>query len=302
MKKLFVLVVFCLSTGAFVPAQSALPELEKIKQIKLLESTREDIEKIFGQVENLGEDAVYTDNAIILFFFATGNCSDEFEEWNVSKDKVTEIYMIVEGEISPADLRIDLSKLDRISNFAERKDVFVYYDKTKGISYATSVKEISHIKFIPSEDKYPALCSNKMPGKSYSVKEWFLKKTKQRRYIPEPMVFANVDELILNKTQLIEACATADSEKINTSSDFFKIMVETKASSIDPTDVLNYGYMVSAGKIVGSGASVVWDLSGVKPGKYTITAGVDNGCGVCGATKTEEVVVREYPDCAPKRD
>ena len=45
--------------------------------------------------------------------------------------------------------------------------------------------------------------------------------------------------------------------------------------------------------IVGSGANVTWDLSGVRPGTYTITVGADNGCGVCGTTKTETITVRD---------
>src|SRR5262249_53147649 len=50
-------------------------------------------------------------------------------------------------------------------------------------------------------------------------------------------------------------------------------------------DVLVYNYTVSGGRIVGQGANVQWDLSGVKTGTYTITAGVDNGCGICGKTQ-----------------
>jgi hypothetical protein len=36
---------------------------------------------------------------------------------------------------------------------------------------------------------------------------------------------------------------------------------------------------------------VKWDLTGVSPGTYTITVGADDGCGICGTTKTEEVTV-----------
>ena len=40
-----------------------------------------------------------------------------------------------------------------------------------------------------------------------------------------------------------------------------------------------------------------WDLSDVVPGQYTITAGVDDGCGICGKTKTKEVTVVNTQDC-----
>ena len=60
---------------------------------------------------------------------------------------------------------------------------------------------------------------------------------------------------------------------------------------------LLYSYTVSGGKIIGQGQKVIWDLSGVAPGTYTITAGVDDGCGICGETKSMEVIVKECPDC-----
>jgi hypothetical protein len=69
-------------------------------------------------------------------------------------------------------------------------------------------------------------------------------------------------------------------------------------TAVDPeNDVLTYNYTVSGGRIVGTGASVSWDLSGVQPGSYTITAGVDDGCGICGKTETRTITIRECPDC-----
>jgi len=68
------------------------------------------------------------------------------------------------------------------------------------------------------------------------------------------------------------------------------ISVSTKA--VDPdNDILTYNYKVSAGKIVGAGANVVWDLSGVESGSYTITAAVDDGCGICGKYITKSIIL-----------
>ena len=74
--------------------------------------------------------------------------------------------------------------------------------------------------------------------------------------------------------------------------------ITVNATAVDPeNDVLTYNYTVSAGRIVGSGASVTWDLSGVPAGDYTITAGVDDGCGLCGKTETKTVSVKECQGC-----
>lgn len=65
------------------------------------------------------------------------------------------------------------------------------------------------------------------------------------------------------------------------------------STGVDPeNDVLTYVYYVSAGKIVGEGPKVIWNLKGVAPGTYTITACVDDGCGICGKTITKEVVIK----------
>ncbi|RMH32011.1 MAG: hypothetical protein D6687_11365 [Acidobacteria bacterium] len=70
--------------------------------------------------------------------------------------------------------------------------------------------------------------------------------------------------------------------------------VEVRTTAVDPENaVLTYNYTVSGGRIVGSGANVTWDLSGVRPGTYTITVGVDDGCGICGKTQTKTIEVKE---------
>ncbi|REJ78270.1 MAG: hypothetical protein DWQ47_02060 [Acidobacteria bacterium] len=71
--------------------------------------------------------------------------------------------------------------------------------------------------------------------------------------------------------------------------------IRTNASD-EEGDVLTYNYTVSGGRIVGQGANVTWDLSGVNTGTYTVTVAVDDGCGVCSETKTETVEVVEC-DC-----
>lgn len=74
--------------------------------------------------------------------------------------------------------------------------------------------------------------------------------------------------------------------------------VSVSTTAVDPeNDTLVYNYTVSGGKITGSGANVTWDLTGVRPGTYTVTAGVDDGCGVCGQTKTETITVAECTGC-----
>lgn len=75
-------------------------------------------------------------------------------------------------------------------------------------------------------------------------------------------------------------------------SDSLRVGVVTTAA--DPEgDVLMYNYTISGGRIVGTGTKVLWDLNEVMAGTYTLTAAVDDGCGLCGARMTKTVTVVE---------
>jgi hypothetical protein len=70
------------------------------------------------------------------------------------------------------------------------------------------------------------------------------------------------------------------------------MVVDVSVAAEDPeNDVLTYNYTVSGGRTIGTGSNVKWDLSGVYPGSYTTTAGVDDGCGLCGKTQVRTVTV-----------
>ena len=107
---------------------------------------------------------------------------------------------------------------------------------------------------------------------------------------------ANVDSVTLGATVITLPCRPGTMSASNACNDNKTISVATRAS--DPeNDVLTYNYTVSGGRIVGTGANVQWDLSSAQAGTYTITTGVDDGCGVCGKTDTKTITVRECPDC-----
>lgn len=108
------------------------------------------------------------------------------------------------------------------------------------------------------------------------------------RRVEVPNGFANVTDLVLSQTEITNC--PANSSPCESS----KQTIEITTVAVDPeNDVLTYNYTLTAGRIIGQGAKVIWDLTGVQPGTYTITAGVDDGCGVCGKTITKTVKVSE---------
>ena len=119
------------------------------------------------------------------------------------------------------------------------------------------------------------------------------------RGAPRPInQFANVTNLQLSETRVTIPCQTGFEPRPGTTCST-DMSTNVSTTAVDPeNDVLTYNYTVSGGRIVGTGANVSWDLTGVNPGTYTITAGVDDGCGICGETKTQTIVV-EQCDCVP---
>ncbi|HUR97818.1 MAG TPA: hypothetical protein VMZ26_07065 [Pyrinomonadaceae bacterium] len=108
---------------------------------------------------------------------------------------------------------------------------------------------------------------------------------------------ANVNSVTLSDTTITLGCPPGQVPGEGaTCNDASTISVTTLAS--DPeNDVLTYNYTVSGGRIVGTGANVSWDVGGLAPGTYTVTVGVDDGCGFCGKTQTQTITIAECAGC-----
>lgn len=150
----------------------------------------------------------------------------------------------------------------------------------------------------------PFLTSNSFTGRppgfrtsenphGYIFQTWIGRRNK--RLEDKVNQWANVTALNLSNTTIKLPCP-AGTRSENTCDDSTTINVSTTA--VDPeNDVLTYNYTVSGGRIVGEGANVQWDLSGLGKGSYTITAGVNDGCGLCGETKTQTVTIEDCEGC-----
>jgi hypothetical protein len=118
-------------------------------------------------------------------------------------------------------------------------------------------------------------------------------KTRRQRVTEPANEPSNVISLAFDKEVIYSSCAGKPAAECADVA--AKIRVTTVAEDKE-NDILVYRYTVIAGRIIGQGPSVVWDLSGVSPGKYSIVVGSDDGCGVCGRTMTKEIEVKAAPD------
>lgn len=331
MKKIIISAIFIFAACGFTFAQTTRSVIEKVKEVKLLEYTRDDVQRAFINYESDDYDfeehsqEFSSDFANIEVSYSSGKCQenaadkDDEEEnkddvaeiWNVAEWKATKIVINFDEAVKIEDVGFNLSEFKKQKRFPdddddkksddgesddEDSDSFIYHSKKLGIALVGDKKAIEKIIFYPSKGSHSKLCDNEKAKKFASDENWFGTKELQRAVGGD--TFANVTDLILSAEEITADCADKTQnkkrpEKIN------KISVKTV--TIDPeNDVLTFNYTVSGGKIVGQGANVAWDLTGVKPDTYTITAGVDDGCGVCGMTKTQTIVVKPA-DCHPKK-
>ena len=109
---------------------------------------------------------------------------------------------------------------------------------------------------------------------------------------PTPEIPVDVESIIFDKEKLWLPCP---SPPVPMPEDFASVYASLyKDPTVEVTTVvnnagksnLNYFYTLSGGRIVGTGESVIWNLSGLRNGKYSITAGASTGNVVRGKTVT----------------
>jgi hypothetical protein len=270
---LIVLVVILLTAPISSNAQLPLPIFDKIKKIHLLESESKDVETL------LADDSFEYSNAhdhyqtfwmydsIVRVYYSSGTCGgDEWRgnDWDVPEGKVVQIDVSPKSSYPITQLRVDLSKLKRERTDWHRKGFYVYFDRSQEAAFFVTHDFIDTVKYTPARLQFEHLCKSPEILNFYRKNTW-LRYPDFKKGIVDYDLPANVLDLTLTQSD-------QNRRQFN---------VATKAE--DPeNDVLTYRYKVTGGKIVGSGKAVIWDLSSVQLGTYSITAVADDGCGPCG--------------------
>ena len=288
MKRVWSVVAILLASAGWSCAQFQIPEIDKVKEIKLLESTAFDVQRISVGFETRGwkpgdlEHSFLTDNFSIDVTYSSGLCSEDDEIWNAKQWTVTKIEIEPDDSLKTKDLGFDFSKFMKEQMYSGISGLVIYHDKKIGMAFKVDEKEgeIEKIILIPPKDSKVGVCDNDTAKQFLNFDSWFGDTNlKDRRPPGDRDVAANVTDLTLSENE-IPALR-------------FEKQIRVKTTAVDPeNDVLTYQYTVSAGRIIGTGPEVIWDLSSTPAGTYTITAGVDDGCGICGKTMTKTVTIK----------
>ncbi len=309
MNKLIFTTILILTLSIFGHAQSKFPELDKAREIKLLQSNRKDVKRILkGFKHDKDEDNDYrqtfsTKNADIEITFSNAeDCSEEDSEkvWDVGEWQVTDVTIYVKTELRFENLRIETANFQKEQRYDEDETAFVYYNKDLGIAFEVNDDEIETILLFSPNGSQSLLCDNEETKdlKQFYSQEGFFITPLEERSKTGACTVPSVKTLTLSANEIIIGCNNAEEGKSCEESSR-EISVKTVEENI-ANDPITFMYKVSGGKIIGNGAEVTWDLTEVESGTYTITAGANNGCGWCGQTKTETVVIKECADCLPK--
>lgn len=288
MKKIFVISMVILVASIAATAQ-VKASLDKIMQIKPLETNRADVQRILGGFVHDYQDETTqnfsTPELSVEITYASGNCSDDPKDdevsdvWNVNAGKVVRVEVRFDDDFVAKDLGLDVSKFVKEQTYTESEERVTFHEKGLGIVIESYEDNISMLTLFPAKAKVSSLCKKNNEAKAfYGRTSWFEKKLEERFCCVSHSRPADVQDLILDIT-ILEATTGR--------------RVNVKTIAVDPeNDPLTYNYTVSAGKIVGTGANVIWDLTTVPGGIYRITAGVDDGCGICGNTVTRSVTIK----------
>jgi hypothetical protein len=280
---IFFVLLFIGAPHAQVPARA----FRIAQTIKFLETGRADVRNLFAGFEadlaDESESDTFESRGIeVEVSYADGECSNNPDEkdfasiWNVANGKVVQIEISFAYPVALSTFNRHASKLTREQDDDDEPNSYVLFSKSSGILFKIEEGGVEHIILFPPAATVSSLCEDNGWGRQfYSSKTWFGEF--QLGWTNSGNLPAYVSDLRLSSS-VINATANKS--------------ISVVASAIDAeNDVVTYNYVVSGGRIVGTGSKVVWDLTGVPPGTYTITAGVDDGCGICGRTATKSITV-----------
>lgn len=146
----------------------------KLKQIKILESTRQEIETLFNHpkitYESVGQETVSVEYALkqgeLYVSYSLGKCSEQSEySYDVEKDVVTRVDIDLKKHINISKLGLDLNGFKK-SGISDLPGIFTYRNEDLGEYHQTGeyfkngVVKVKNLEFFPSSSKQKLACSN----------------------------------------------------------------------------------------------------------------------------------------------
>lgn len=140
----------------------------KLKQVKLMVTTKQEVEKLFNYPEATNTfDGEWSKNidynlkeGKLSVSYSQGKCSEvNTDGYNVEKDVVIGITMYLEEEVSISKLALDLSNFDK-REISDLVGVFTYVNENSGEWFNGTSRKLNDFKLFPSKSKEHLKCKN----------------------------------------------------------------------------------------------------------------------------------------------
>jgi hypothetical protein len=165
--KFLVLVTFTLTIH--LSAYSKPPIwFSNLKQIRLFETTKEEVEKLFSYpkitYKFAGETGLSVEYELkegqLTIEYSSEKCSEGSSYgYNVAKDIVTDVYMELDDPADISKFGFDLSKFHK-EEVSDVKGLFTYSNEDSSEIITASSKELHNITFSPSKEQEKLACKN----------------------------------------------------------------------------------------------------------------------------------------------
>jgi hypothetical protein len=139
---------------------------EKFKKVRIFESTRAEVESLFGnpkiEYTFAGEWSTNVDYKLkegeLTVYYSTGRCSVMKKDgYDVDKNMVIGLDIKLEDEVGISDLGIEISQFDR-REIHDLPGSFSYFNEKQGIMMGGTSKTISRIDREPTEVQEKLRC------------------------------------------------------------------------------------------------------------------------------------------------
>ena len=159
LKSILFILSLILISNLIIKAQDSI--LDRLKELKPMISTREDVEKLLGKGEDRDVWTTYRyDKETVDITYSDGKC---VKGWLAPKDIVIEIYInfLDDRKLSELTKKVKLKKL-RISHAYDSAGEKMYHDDKNGVEYNVNYfdKTWSSIAFYPSANYSQSRCKN----------------------------------------------------------------------------------------------------------------------------------------------
>ena len=142
-------------TASFAQTRSTAAEAPKWKQIRLMSSTRTDVEKLLGESKFRGYFGMYEveDGVLHVDYYPFDACTEADADLRVPQWTVVEITYEPSNRVTLVDLKLDLKKFRKRRESPDVPDLISYVNEKEGVAYTIDSNDntLNSVRYFPGK-------------------------------------------------------------------------------------------------------------------------------------------------------